>query len=176
MFRRFGIRLVVVTQDLEKLRQAYKDSWRGFIGNAQCTIWMGTDDQETLDYLSKELGTRTITERVEGSHWIWRFLGFSKTPVRYQKVERPLMYPHQLREFLDPERGRFIVTRTGKPPLRIGYDGYDTALPLWDYAPDNSYPEPFLRRHMRRLLAWLWPKMPQAQPKRNPSKAYSKNA
>src|SRR5262249_271475 len=41
VFRRFGIRLVVVTQDLEKLRQAYPDSWEGFIGNAQCTIWMG---------------------------------------------------------------------------------------------------------------------------------------
>ncbi len=166
VFRRFGVRLVAITQDLEKLRQAYPDSWRGFIGNSQCVIWMGNDEQDTLEYLCKELGTRTITERIEGSHWFWRMLGLSKTPARYQRVERPLMYPHQLHEFLDPARGRCIVTRAGKPPLRIGYDGYDTALPVWDYTPDKSYREPFLRASTRSLITWLWPKMPQ-QPRKS---------
>ena len=127
---------------------------------------MGNDEQDTLEYLCKELGTRTITERIEGSHWFWRMLGLSKTPPRFQRVERPLMYPHQLHEFLDPARGRCIVTRAGKPPLRIGYDGYDTALPLWDYTPDKSYREPLLRAGMRSLIAWLWPKMPQRPRKR----------
>lgn len=157
VFRKYGIRLVVVTQDLEKLQQAYPRSWGGFIGNSQCTIWMGSDHQATLDYLSKELGTRTYVERIEGGNWLSRLLGFSKTPPRYQKIDRILMHPHQLREFLDPERGQIIVTRTGKPPVRVSYEGFPEALAVWEYEPDRNFGEKFLRALTRRIVNWLRP-------------------
>jgi type IV secretory pathway TraG/TraD family ATPase VirD4 len=170
VFRKYGIRMLLITQDLEKLRQAHPEAWGGFLGNSQCTIWMGTDHQETLDYLSKELGTRTHTERIEGSNWLFRALGLSKIPARYNRVDRPLMHPHQLREFLDPERRQIIVTRTGKPPIRVAYSGYDDALPVWSYNADRNFREKLFRALTRKLLAWLFHECVRAVDRRYPTR------
>jgi type IV secretory pathway TraG/TraD family ATPase VirD4 len=151
VFRRFGVRLVIVTQDLERLRQMYPNSWGGFIGNSQCTLWMSTDHQETLEYLSRILGTTTYIEEISSAGW------FSKGPRRVDRCERPLMTPDQLREFLDPERGQFIVTRTGKPPLRVSYAGYDKALAIDDYDRDLNFREPLLRAMTRGIVNWIRP-------------------
>src|SRR5262249_20846890 len=59
VFRKYGVRLVTVMQDLERLRQAYPQSWGGFLGNSQATLWMSTDHQQTLEHLSNVLGVTT---------------------------------------------------------------------------------------------------------------------
>jgi type IV secretory pathway TraG/TraD family ATPase VirD4 len=158
-FRKFGIRLVVITQDLEKLRQVYPHSWEGFIGNSMCTLWMSTDHQQTLEYLSKVLGMRTLKSKVDDG-------AISKVRARMEKREYALMTPDQLREFLDPSRGQIIAARTGRPALRVSYEGYDKALAVWDYEADPNFREKFLRALTRKLLGWLWPRKPPQGPAR----------
>ena len=58
-------------------------------------------------------------------------------------------------EFLDPERRQFIVTRTGKPALRVIYDGYDKALAVYGYDRDPNFREPVLRALARAILNML---------------------
>ena len=151
VFRKYGIRLVIITQDLERLQQAYPESWGGFIGNSQCTIWMGTDHQPTVAYLSNVLGARTLLQKIEGGNWLMRFLGFSKIPARNQLVVIPLMYEHQVKEFLEVERRQIILTRGGKPPMRLRYEMYDRALPGQRYDADRNFREPLLRNSPARL-------------------------
>lgn len=148
VFRKYGVRIIAITQDLERLRHIYPNSWGGIIGNSQCAIWLSSDYQETLKYLSDVLGTTTYVEEIK-SGW------FSKVPPRMEKRERPLMTPDQLREFLDPGRGQFIVTRTGKSPLRVAYVGYDKALGVCDYERDTNFSEPLLRALTRAIIESL---------------------
>jgi len=150
VFRKYGIRLVVITQDLERLEQAYPKSWGGFIGNAQATLWMGSDHQQTVKHLSDVLGTATREHKVGGGF-------FSKTPVRTERREYPLLTPDQIKETLDPDRSQIIVTRTGKTPLLVSYEGYDKALPVWRYEPSTEHREPILRRLTRKILRWFRP-------------------
>jgi type IV secretory pathway TraG/TraD family ATPase VirD4 len=64
VMRSYGVRLLAIAQDLEKLKAVYPDAWGGFIGNAEAVFWMGLEHQETLSYLSQRLGQRTFRERV----------------------------------------------------------------------------------------------------------------
>ena len=166
VFRRFGVRLVVIIQDIEKLQQAYPKSWEGFFGNAMCVIWMMTGHWKNLELLCKMLGNYTHTEKIEGGNWFMRMIGLSKIPPRYQRIDRPLLHPEQAHEFLDADRHQFIVTRTGKTPLRIAYDGYDRALAVWAYDADANYREPLLRAFTRTVLCWLFPRAHHAAPTR----------
>lgn len=159
-FRKYGIRLVTVTQDLQRLQKAYPQDWRGFLGQAECTIWMGLglEDGQTLKFLSEEvLGKRIMREKIEGSHWLLRWLGISKVPARYQKIERLLMTPQQLSDFLNPEDGNIIITRFGKRPLRLKHGPYYSELPFWAFDPDPQFGESFLRARVRELFSWLRP-------------------
>jgi hypothetical protein len=125
---------------------------------------MGTDDHKTLKDLSEELGTTMVDEVVSGG-------AFSKGPARVDRREHPLMHPHQLREALDPERGQFIVTRAGKPPIIVGYGPNDRTLPVWKYDPDPGYRETFLRALTRKVVNWFVafpaPRGPRAQVRRS---------
>jgi len=158
VFRKYGIRLLAITQDLEKLRAVYPNTWGGFLGNSEAVIWMGTDHQENIDYLFKILGNTTRKEKIEGSPW-WQFWG-EKVKARYQKVERPLIYAHQLREFLDKDRGNIIVTRNGKRPMRLKNDPYYRALPVFAYEADRHYGETLPRSLTRGLILWLTEQVP----------------
>jgi len=149
VFRKYGIRLVVITQDLERLKQAYPQSYGTFIGNSQATLWMGTDHQRTLEELSKILGNVSRIEKVNSG-------AFSDIPARMDRRDQALATPDQLREFLDPERLQIIVTRSGKPPLRVTFEGYDKALPVWACEQDQNFREPVLRACTRMALGWLW--------------------
>jgi hypothetical protein len=128
-FRKYGVRLLTITQNIERLKQTYPQSWGGFLGDSECTVWMANDHPPTFEYLSSRLGSVTHKEKI--------------------KVERPLIYAHQLGEFLD---NNIIVTRYGKRPLRLKNDPYYKALPVFCYEPDRHYGETLPRALLRRLI------------------------
>ena len=68
--------------------------------------------------------------------------------------ERPLMYGDQIRRFLNPARGRVIVTRAGKRPLRLKIAKYHDELPVTAYDADPDHREALLRRIVRFVLGW----------------------
>lgn len=154
VFRKYGVRLITVTQNLERLQAAYPDNWGGFLGDSEATIWMSNEHKQTLEYLSGILGTHTRSERVKPS--LLRRL-WNKERAHTQQVERPLLYPDQLRQML----GRnIIITRNGKRPLRIKPIPYYKELPVYHYEADRNFAENPLRQLTRRACLWLEKEMP----------------
>jgi len=145
VMRKYGIQLLAITQDLEKLREAYPKTYGGFIGSADAVLWMGTNHPESLERLERSLGGHTITE-VHHTGWVPGFRTKEKT-----KSDRPLAYADQLREFLDPAHGNVIVTRNGPRALKLKTAHYFKELPVWMYEPDPDERERQLRAGSRQL-------------------------
>ena len=49
-----------ILQDLNQLKDSYRDGWQTFIGNARVLQFFGTADVFTAEYVSKLLGTTTV--------------------------------------------------------------------------------------------------------------------
>lgn len=58
----FGLKLLIVCQDLTQLQRHYRQGWETFIGNAGCIQAFANNDITTLEYLSKKLGECEITQ------------------------------------------------------------------------------------------------------------------
>lgn len=56
----FGVKLMIVTQDLPQLRRNYEKGYETFIANAGVIQSFGNGDTTTLEYLSKKLGETEI--------------------------------------------------------------------------------------------------------------------
>jgi type IV secretory pathway TraG/TraD family ATPase VirD4 len=154
--RKAGYRLVIVAQDLSVLKQGYPTGWRVLLSNALVVLFFATDDIDTLEYLHKLCGERTVRVRTSGSHWLLNLFGLSKEKATYQTVKQELISLNQLREFLSHARGQCIALIGGEPPLRLAWEGYLTALALWQYAPSKHYREKLLRHWTRKMLSVLW--------------------
>lgn len=67
--RGYGVRMWPILQDLNQLKDSYKDGWQTFIGNARAVQFFGTADVFTADYVSKMLGkTTVISSGTSGEH------------------------------------------------------------------------------------------------------------
>lgn len=137
--RSYGISFLGIAQDVEILQKVYPKSWEGFIGNADCVYWMGSNHDKTIRYLSQILGRKSIIEKD-------RYSG------RKFHREVQVMEPDQVGRFLNPNQGRIIVTRAGKRALRLVNEPYYKALPVWAYEPDPDHRETLPRRMTRKLL------------------------
>lgn len=155
VMRSYGVRLLAITQDIEKLQQAYPQSWGGFIGNAEAVWWMATNHEQTVLELEKSLGSRTRQEAIDGDF----FRQYAKTDDQSQEqltqVERPLLYGEQIKRYLHARKANLIVTRFGLRPLRLKNAPYFKELPVTFYEADPDYREAVLRSITRRLLRAL---------------------
>ncbi|MEO1650769.1 MAG: type IV secretory system conjugative DNA transfer family protein [Pseudomonadota bacterium] len=59
----FGVKLWVIVQDLGQLKALYKERWQTFLGNAGLIQLFGLNDLETLEWVSKRLGTTSLIVR-----------------------------------------------------------------------------------------------------------------
>lgn len=59
----FGVRLWPVIQDLGQLKALYKTRWQSFLANAGAVQLFGLNDLETLEWVSKRLGTTSLIVR-----------------------------------------------------------------------------------------------------------------
>jgi type IV secretory pathway TraG/TraD family ATPase VirD4 len=141
VFRKYGIQLITITQDVEKLRKTYPDEWKSFLGGSQCVIWMANEEDETLDYLSKRLGKATRSEHTERT-WLLK-----KNTV--QREDRAVMDQEQLSKFLFKN---IIVTRYGENALKLRPAPYYTELPVFYYEPDKNFVEKKWRVFTREFI------------------------
>lgn len=58
--RKYGISCTIILQALSQIKAMYKDDWEVLIGNCDSMLYLGGNDQTTLDYISKRLGKETI--------------------------------------------------------------------------------------------------------------------
>lgn len=132
VMRSYGVRLLAIAQDLEKLQKAYPKGWRGFIGNADAVYWMGTNENETASYLAEKIGEKT---RHKKRGWI----PFFRSTVTSET--KSVLTPDQIRRVLDPRKQTMIVTRFGKRAIRVGTMPYYRELPVSFYEHDTEHKE-----------------------------------
>ncbi|MBU1211956.1 MAG: type IV secretory system conjugative DNA transfer family protein [Alphaproteobacteria bacterium] len=59
----FGVKLWVIIQDIGQLKALYKERWQTFLGNAGMVQLFGLNDLDTLEWVSKRLGTTSLIVR-----------------------------------------------------------------------------------------------------------------
>ncbi len=90
--RKYWMSCSIILQALSQLKARYKDSWEIIVGNCDSLLFLGGNDETTLNYLSKGLGKETIrtvnTSQTKGRNGSYT--------VSYNKTGRELMTPSEL--------------------------------------------------------------------------------
>ena len=61
--RGYEISCSIIVQNLSQIKALYKDDWETLIGNCDSLLFLGGQEQSSLEYLSKDLGEATIVQR-----------------------------------------------------------------------------------------------------------------
>lgn len=61
--RKYNISAAIVLQDISQIEAMYKDEWKTLTGNCSTMVFLGTQEQNTLEYFSKMLGNMTIKKK-----------------------------------------------------------------------------------------------------------------
>lgn len=142
IIRSMGLNAILVIQDVEALKAAYKDTWRSFLGNSSFVVWLGTNHSDNLKEINRILGKTT---HIETDHHTGK--------QSFREVE--VMTEQQIAKFLSPESGNAIITRLGASALRVKTLKHFEDLPVTCYAPDPDHKEPLLKRFSRFVLSPL---------------------
>ena len=90
--RSYEISCTIILQNLAQLKTMYKDSWESITGNCDTFIFLGGQEQTTLEYVSKKLGKETITTKNSS-----RTRGRSgSTSTSFNSDGRELMTPDEI--------------------------------------------------------------------------------
>lgn len=90
--RKYEISCSIILQNLAQIKNMYKDNWGTTLGNCDTLLFLGSPEQDTLEYISKRLGKKTEIVRTNGMSRG----GKSSSSVNYQKVGRELMLPEEI--------------------------------------------------------------------------------
>ena len=91
--RKYEISCTIILQALSQLKALYKTDWDVLIANCDSFLFLGCQDNSTLEYVSKMLGKETI-RTMSSSRSFGKSGGSSQS---YSKVGRELMTPDELR-------------------------------------------------------------------------------
>lgn len=64
--RKYEISCTIILQNLAQIKTQYKDDWESIVGNCDSFLFLGGQEYSTLEYLSKELGKKTIITHSKG--------------------------------------------------------------------------------------------------------------
>jgi type IV secretion system protein VirD4 len=126
----FGMKLLIVLQDLTQLKRHYKDGWETFLGNAGVLVFFGNNDMTTLDYVSKRCGqTSLIVERKADLTVDQKTAG--QTGLSWSLEVRELLTPEEASRFFarDDKHQRQLLIHPGLPPVviqRVKYDQHES--------------------------------------------------
>lgn len=111
-----NIMSTIILQNISQLKALFKDDWEGIIGNADCLIYLGGNEQSTHKYISELLGKETIQTQ-NSSQSRGRNGSFS---VSKQQTGRELLTPSEVR-MLD-NRLAIVLLRGEQPVMDEKYD------------------------------------------------------
>ena len=90
--RKYEISCTIILQNLAQLKTMYKDAWESITGNCDSFLFLGGQEQTTLEYVSKKLGKKTIltrgTSNSKGGH--------GSHSENYNNKGRDLMSPDEI--------------------------------------------------------------------------------
>ncbi len=125
----FGMKLLIVLQDLTQLKRHYKDGWETFLGNAGVMAFFGNNDMSTLEHINKRCGqTSLIVERSSQVTTAQRTSG--ATGASWSLEVRDLLTPEEASRYFgrDDVQQRQLIIRSGLPPAiiqRVKYDKHE---------------------------------------------------
>ena len=105
-----NVMATIILQNISQLKELFKDSWEGIIGNADAFVYLGGNEQSTHKYVSELLGKETIETRTS-SRSRGRNGSYSQN---FQQAGRELLTPDEVR-MLD-NRYALVLLR-GEPPV-----------------------------------------------------------
>ena len=97
--RKYEISCTIILQNLAQIKTQYKDDWESIVGNCDSFLFLGGQEYSTLEYISKELGKKTINTRSSGTS---RGRQSSSSKNR-QKQGRELMTPDEIMRMPEDE-------------------------------------------------------------------------
>lgn len=90
--RQYEISCSIILQNLAQIKAMYKDDWQSILGNCDSFLFLGGQEFETVEYISKELGEQTIVTKNRSMS-----NGKSSSASQsYQTTSRKLMTPDEL--------------------------------------------------------------------------------
>ncbi len=129
--REFGIRILVVLQELEQWAHVYgRESLDTLLSQTELKIIHGTRSQKTRELISKMLGTASLREESYNTG----LNKFSRMTRSVSEIGKPLLTPEQVGEF-----EKSIVFYRDKTPMQIEKVGYHEVAPWRSQAQANPY-------------------------------------
>lgn len=61
--RQYEISCTIILQNLAQIKTMYKDDWESIVGNCDSFLFLGGQEQSTLEYISKMLGKKTVKQK-----------------------------------------------------------------------------------------------------------------
>lgn len=120
--------VIIILQTKSQLKDNYKEAAETIIGNCDTSIFLGGQEQSTLEDYEKSLGDETIDTSNDSKTYSTN----ESTGINYQKLGRKLL---NLNELKTMDRDKCIVTLSGVPPFFS--DKYPTAEhPNFKYTAD----------------------------------------
>lgn len=122
----FGMKLLIVLQDLSQLKRHYREGWETFLGNCGVAVFFGNSDLTTLEFISKRCGqTSLVVTRSSQTTDARRLAGESGTNWSVE-VRELVTIEEASRVFgRDGREQRQLVIRAGIPPAIIQRVKYD---------------------------------------------------
>lgn len=138
------ISAVLILQTKSQLKDNYKDAAETIIGNCDTSIFLGGQEQSTLEDYEKSLGDETIDTMNDSKTYSTN----ESTGLNYQKLGRKLLNQSELKTL---NRNKCIVTISGVPPFLS--DKYPTAThPNFKYTADYDEKNTFDFKQYREKL------------------------
>ena len=105
----------VILQNLDQLEAVYEKSYETIIGNCDTHVFLGSNSQKTVEYFSKALGEKTISNRSlsksRDKYNMWT-QGMNESE---QIMARALLTPDELRRF---DNDMCIIFEKGVKPIK----------------------------------------------------------
>ena len=123
----FGVKLLIVLQDLTQLKRHYKESWETFLGNAGVQMFFGNTDLTTLGYIRQRCGqTSLIVERGSEVSFTQRVQGGANGTSWSVEVRDLITSDEAAQIFAREDRQqRALLLCAGRPPAVIQRVKYD---------------------------------------------------
>jgi len=135
----FGVKLWFIIQDIPQLQKHYPHSWETFVGNSGVVQCFGMNDNTTLEYVSKRLGTTSIV-MVSETGVSMTTIGTGNTGKSWSVSETTLMTPEEVSRFFSGRQNLQILFVPGLYPLvtqKVDYFKDNELVGCYD--PDPRY-------------------------------------
>ncbi|WP_326910670.1 VirD4-like conjugal transfer protein, CD1115 family [Sedimentibacter sp. MB31-C6] len=122
----------IIIQNMAQLKELYKYNWESITGNCDSTLFLGGQEQSTLEYISKSLGKETIDTRN---------INYSKgrqgsTSYNYGIHGRELLQPDEIGRM--PDEDCILLIRGMFPFYSKKYNLYDHKNYIYLYEATNE--------------------------------------